>query len=375
MQRRWLCASCALLAGLLLAGCGGSGGGGGTKAKSGSITGSVQVSGGSPEQYQLRLDGQPVPVHPTPDGKFTIPGVSPGTHRVSAIGPDGMSGGGGTVTVVPGRPVAMPPIESELGGQIVGMVMKLEDGVLTPLAGVEVVARSDIYWVMGTDGTQTVRPKQGDPGTLIYPPPEGASYSAVTDERGSYLMTAVASGSYLVTVAVPGLMTGQSFVWVDAGHTAAADFQLEPAVDPGVGTIEGTVRTPGGVEGAESPLAGALVEVSPSSPWEPPIPVDPIPLRGTAVLRKALAAADGSTEPGGGGVVMPPIEWRTFSTLTDANGHYSLNVPTGACNVSVTAYGYDGQSASATVRKNETLNLDFLLTAWYPPPVAVPMGR
>lgn len=348
----------------VLVGCGGDDGTVVEPDGQGAVTGAIAVQDGSAEGYELLLNGAPVPATVQPDGSFTVTGIPEGTHVLDVIGPDGMSGGRAEFSTVPGRTVPLPPIETRLGGQIAGMVMKLEDGALTPLAGVEVVARSDRPWIMDEPMAEA------DPQPLIYPPPPGQSYTAHTSEDGSYRMRAVMPGPFMVTVAVPGLTTGTAYVHVSAGQLVAANFTLEPVIEPGVGAIEGTVWA---VErsGATTPLEGALVEVTIDGGWRPPPPGPIIPLPPDWPVDEPGYApgGEGGAEPGVD--IMPPdIYWNVFSTLTDREGRYRLNVPSGRGHVRAWKPGYEGDGRRVTVQPGRTLTENFRLR--HMPQIIVP---
>lgn len=341
----------------VLIGCGGNGENVSQPPGQSAVTGTIAVEGGSAEGYQLLLNGAPVPATVQPDGSFTITGVPEGTHVLDVIGPDGMSGGRAEFSTVPGQTVPLPPIETRLGGQIVGMITKLEEGVLTPLVGVEVVARSDMPWILDGPTSET------DDRPLIYPPPRSQTYSIHTGEDGSYAMRAVTPGPYLVTVAVPGLTTGTAFVHASAGRTAVADFTLEPVIDPGVGTIEGAVWAVDR-DGATTPLEGALVEVSMDDGWRTPPPGPIVPLPPDFPVDEPGSAPGGEGEGGaepGVGIVPPDIYWNVFSTLTDSRGRYSINVPSGRGHVRAWKPGYEGDGRRVTVQPGETLTQEFRL--------------
>jgi len=353
----------------LIAGCGG-GSSVTTKNKVGTATGSVNLAGADPTDLKLALDGLTLGVAIQSDGSFRIPNIPPGTHVLDVLGPDGMLGGRAEFDLSSGEIELIPPIELKLGGQIVGMVMKLENGVLTPLANVQVVARSDLMWILADKGGTTVGAVGSSQGTaLIYPPPEGQEYTAYTDQDGSYQMKSVKAGSYLVTVAVPGLEAGEQFVWVQPGCTAVADFHLEPSIPEGIATIQGTV-TGADENGTQVPLAGALVEVTMDRPWQPEPPDDPIILP-DAITLPGVKGAQTGTDPS---VIYPPdIWWQVFATLTDTNGHYTLNVPSGRGTVSVSKWGYMGESRSVTLQPSQTYTFDFALSPWGEV-VPVPVG-
>jgi hypothetical protein len=72
-------------------------------------------------------------------------------------------------------------------------------------------------------------------------------------------------------------------------------------------------------------------------------------------------------------IVPPYFEWTVFATLTDNQGHYSLNVPAGYQTVEVYAEGYEWTSQPVEVQANETVTVDFALQPWSEPP-PVPGG-
>ena len=360
MLRRAELLAVALVVAVAVGGCGGGGGAPPPPGDNqvGSAQGRIDAQGGSPANFQLVLDGRPVTVPIGPDGSFEIPDIPVGDHVLDVIGPDGMRGARVEFRVRQRMRESLVAIRPELCGQIAGIVSKLENGVLTPLVGVRVVARSDLIWIATDGGEQSVRPAQAsDPGVLVYPPPPGMTYRALTDENGSHLMRAVRPGSYFVTVAVPGLERGEAFVVVRPGQTAVADFRLEPAAEPRVGVVAGKVV---GVDsaGGVTPIEGALVQVVMDNGWRPPPPPDPIPLpMGLDFPRMA-----GSSGPGEGSTIVPPeIIWQVFSTLTGKDGAYLLRAPAGACTVSVWAWRYGPGGERAVVRADATTIVDFKL--------------
>lgn len=358
---------------VLVAGCGGGGSSAPNPTDTGSLSG--QLNGvANPASFQILVDGSPTSVTPAADGSFVIPNLPAGEHVVTFVGGSGMSGAHVSCNVVAGGTTDIGDVVPVQGGQIVGLVTaKASDGTLSPLVGVEVLADSNppVYIMPQQDNTTppvVVPPGDGDAITL----------SAITDANGSYTIPAVPEGAYVVTVNVPGRMQGSAWVYVTAGMTAVADFQLEEAIDPGVGTVQGTilgVTQPGAVPvdgstgGVAEPLEGALVSIYSDQPWVSPTPPDPIPLpapakRGAAMI---LQQATG---------FMPPIyEFQEFSTLTDAAGHYSLNVPSGYVSISVWKDGYDGAGERFALHAGEVVTKDYTLNSWPPAPGPEPLAR
>lgn len=383
MTRRtvWAVAVAVLVVGLL--GCGGGGSYDtpedtpSTPQRLGTLVASVTGSGNLSSSRVL-LDGAEVPVRVGSNGELVIPGLPPGDHVVDVIGPDGMHAGRATFEVKAGEETEVDPIPLEPSGQIVGIITQRDGASLTPLAGVQVVAQANVDWanaipVPGTEASA----RTAEPITIDPTDPTGDTFTATTDTDGSYAIKGVQAGLYLVTVAVPGLEAGEQLVWVDAGHTAVADFELEAYIEPGVGTLECTVYAVA-EDGSKTPLEGAIVEAYPEDGWLLPGPGDPIelppgvPFPADLVARASLSPDDGTSDDGSfdGGdgcvdcVLPPDVIWRSFSTITDANGKCSLNVPAGHCDVSAWAYGYEYAGERVTVTDGSTVSLTFELRAY-----------
>ncbi|GEM_PF-5934235 len=355
MQPRMLLALVVACLMMALAGCGGGDDDDLTPPQSSSIEGRVNVQG-SVADYQLLLDGQPVPGALQADGSYAV-SVAPGEHRIGIVSEDGMEGGYTTIQVPDGERVRAPEIVPELGGQIVGIVTVLGQGGLTPLAGVEVTAQPAVMIMLD---------ETGEPQPVVYPPPEGLpSFSTFTDADGSFIIRAVPPGEYTVSVQQPGMEGGWQWVWVDAGHTAVADFTLREAIEPGVGTVQGTVV---GVQGGLSaPVMGARVTISTDTWWGPVGPPEVAPV-------EPAQEGDGEgSEPGvcppDPGMIAPPY-FESVSTLTDASGQYTLNAPAGYASIEVYMPGWAPVWEELRVLPDETLTRDFVLEelAWIEPP-------
>ncbi len=357
MSRWYYVLLCCALGGgaLMLWGCGGSGSADNPPVgQTGTLQGVLQAS--NPAEYQILVDGQPLQIRCDADGSFVLPNLPAGSHTVSFVGRSGMAGVHIRVDIEPGKTRDIGAVTPSTGGQIAGLVTRREeDGSLTPLAGVEVIADPSApeFIIMGQSQSRVVRPR----------PAEELVLRAITDERGSYVIPAVPEGAYVVTVNVPGLEQGVAFVWVSPGTTAVADFQLAPAVEPGVGTVQGQVcaQTAEGVQ----PLEGALVEVFAERGWKPrPRPV-PLPEPAPPHILNLVP-------PGATAIVPPPYEIFRFATLTDANGSYCLNVPAGSLQMSVWAEGYEPAFDRFTLKAGEVITRDFTLTPlsdW--PPIVI----
>lgn len=347
-MRTCVCLCIVLVLSALLTGCGGSGSS--TPApQSGDVSGTLTAP--SPQAYTVYVDGAPTGISPTSAGGFTLRSLPTGNHTLALIAPDGMLGAYADVTVLPDTPVDIGPLTPVTAGAIGGMVMKVDPvGVLTPLAGVEVVADPQVYYILAGENAATIFP----------PPPQDGDrlrYRAITDASGSYLIPAVPPGPYVVTVNVPGLEQGVQWVRVLPGQLVAANFRLKPVPEPGIGTIKGTIR--GESTAGPVPIEGAQVTVFVPAPWQPTPPPDPFPLP-----IADLAPAGTSIPPGSTAVLPPPYYFRYFRTLTNAQGEYSLHVPSGNLQVQVWAPGYAWQSRSVVLAPGQTLILDFLLGRW-----------
>lgn len=342
---------------VVMTGCGGSSGEAvppePPEPQGGVITGQITNTDGAADSYSIYVDGQLMQAKPAPDGSFRIENVPEGNHVVSFVGENRMSGAYVNCRTRDGQETDVGDVETVVGGQIVGMVTQVEEGGgLKPLAGVEVIADPDVYWIQDDDGTPPV------PGARVYPPPtrDGSAVQlrAFTDERGSYLMPAVPSGSYVVTVNVPGLEQGVNWVWVEAGRTAVADFQMRKVIEPGVGVVSGTVYGVSSNDDARVPIAGAMVEImTDGGPWCPVAPDEPVRPK----------------QQDGAAIAPPPYEFEVFRTLTDAEGRYTLNVPSGHLSIFVWAEGYEVEFEWFTLRADEKLTKNFVLKEWDFPPV------
>jgi len=355
--------ACLLVVGLILPviaiGCGGSNGPGDRPGGSDILGKVVGVS--DPPSYSLVLDGTALRTRPAASGDFAIRAVAPGTHTVGVVGPDGMHGAYVAAQCRKGRPVNVGDVRPELGGQIAGIVTEAHaDGTLTPVDGVEVVATASNTWPPGTGTPERPIPIGGGD--------TGPTFSALTDESGSYLMKAVPTGSYDVSVVVPGFDPQMQYVWVDAGHTSVADFTVYPAPEQGVGTVEGVVTSTGdGQQG--QPIEGALVTLTVGQPWPVPLP----PSVGVALIKahRDRGLCVPPTDPND--PTRPPwIGPGQFTTLTDANGHYSLNVPVGTHFIECWAEGFEWQGEDVTIERNQTTTRNFDLQRWTEPPPPEP---
>lgn len=353
----------ALIAGIVALTLPGCGGGGGEVAPppgptTSAIDGEVAIQGAAVD-YELLLDGQPVPGALRDDGTYAIENVPPGRHRIAVVGRDGMEGGYATVEVPDGRRARAPRIVTESGGQIAGIVTVIEDGVMRPLEGAQVTAQPAVM-ILADDGDT---PISDVPRPTIYPPPDLPTFEAFTDTDGSFVIRAVPEGEYTVGVAQPNMEDAWQWVRVQAGRTAAADFRLRPIIEPGVGTVEGTVL--GTQDDLTAPVVGARVTIVSDRGWGPVGP--PAPPEPFEPVEPAAGEGDGQgdAEPGHPGMPDPdtiaPPYYEGVSTVTDESGAFSLNAPAGYARIRVYAPGWAPTRREITIEAGRTLTLGFLL--------------
>ncbi len=358
----------------VLAGCGGGGGGstttgGDTTSSVGTLSAQVSLAGVSASSLTVEVDGQPVTAPINPDGSFTVQGLAPGDHVVDVVADGGMQAGRATFTITAGGTASIAsPIPLSGSGVITGTVTEQSgSGPSTPAVGVEVTAVGGLSPLMSPDGSTTVGSATDPTSPIIFPPPPGLSYSAITGDDGVYKMDGVAAGWYLVGAMVPGYQPAYAWVLVTNGSTVKVDLALNQVIMPGIGTVQGTV-TGAMTNGTQAPIEGATVTIAMGTAWVPPAP-PPVPM---------MSVGTTQTTP----TIMPPpdVQMNVFRTLTDSAGHYSLNVPAGTGKGMAWAQGYAPNSQALTLTAGGTVLLNFLLSeitnvppAPAPPPVPGPV--
>ena len=147
----WAGAGLVFLAGL--AGCGGSSSGPAAPVTAvGAVQGTLAARV-NPLDYAIYLDGAQLATAIGADGSFRLPQVPVGRHTLALVARSGMAAKHLTIEVKPGEDTDVGEVVPGPAGQIGGMVMKRgEDGSLTPLAGVEVLADPNVYVILAEPG-------------------------------------------------------------------------------------------------------------------------------------------------------------------------------------------------------------------------------
>jgi len=318
-----------------ISGCGGGGGAVTTYTVSGRV--SCEASAGDPTTITVGIEGTDLTARPDAEGYFSLQGVPAGTVWVYAISADGAAAGRVEVQVNGDQPTVDIGILSLWpAGQIAGLVTTLDpEGQMVPLAEVLITAVSEP--VIGEPPEPPTDPglnQDQDDGTA-----PSFEFQALTDADGSYLIKGVPAGPYRVRAEKEGYDPQETFIVVEPGHTAVADFVLTPPL-PTTGRIVGTV-TGLTSTGEQQPLASALVIAVSSS-----APVDILRPWAQSLGRADPAAAlalirSAPLSPAQAGLVWPP--WPAgivAATQTDQDGHYALTVPEGGYIVLAYADGY-----------------------------------
>lgn len=331
-----LLAAGALLA--LLAGCGGSS----LLAllgliQVGDLIGNVEdlIGGDDPQQMDVYLDGQLLPVTPNSNGVLRLNGLPEGRHLLQVIAPSRERGAVATVNVTPNSELRLDNLPSAVGGRIRGQVV-LEDteGAQRP------AVRVPVYAIPG--GAANV----GAGAPLVRIPPEGTHYVVFTDGLGNFSIDAVAPGDYLVTAAVPGYAGDVLLVQALGERQTLRDMDLTLVADGGqAGAVFGNVE--GQLGGGTQSLGGASVRATPDTPFRPALSRDTID-RIAAQANSALRAS-------------PWFEWRVLSALADNGGSYRLDLPPGSARVAAFAYGYRPGYVDTTVTAGVERRLDLTL--------------
>jgi len=324
---------------VLLTGCGGAG----LLAllgliQVGDIIGQVGdvIGGDDPDQLDVYLDGQLLPVTPNDNGVLRLNNLPEGRHLLQMIAPSRERGAVTTVNVNPNSELRLDNLVSVVGGRIRGQVL-LEDAVGAQRAAVRV----SVYAIPG--GASNV----GTGAVLVQIPPAGTHYVAFTDGLGNFSLDAVAPGDYLVTAAVAGHDTDALLVQALAERQTLRNMDLTLVANGGAaGAVFGNVEGELGGGGTQS-LGGAGLRATPGTPFRP------------AVAQSAVDRI--ATESGAALRASPWFEWRVLSTLGDGGGSYRLSLPAGSARVACFVYGYRPGYLDATATAGVDRRLNFTL--------------
>lgn len=324
---------------VLLTGCGGAG----LLAllgliQVGSLIGQVRdvIGGDDPDQFDVYLDGQLLPVTPNDNGVLRLNNLPEGRHLLQMIAPSRERGAVTSVTISPNSELRLDNLVSVVGGRIRGRVV-LRDAVGAERAAVRV----PVYAIPGGASNVAV----GAP--LVQIPPAGTHYVAFTDGLGNFSLDAVAPGDYLVTAAVAGYDTDALLVQALAERQTLREMDLTLVADGGqAGAVSGNVEGQLGGGGTQS-LGGAGLRATPGTPFRPAVDQDAVD-RIAAESGAALRAS-------------PWFEWRVLSTLADSGGSYLLPLPAGTARVACFAYNYRPGYLDTAITAGTDRRLDFTL--------------
>lgn len=268
---------------------------------------------------------------------FSLTGVPVGQRTVSVCDPGTGRGAHARVAVPAGGTANVGTLTLAPGGQLSGKVNRVTDpatGQMEALPGVEVVAE----------------PEAGPPPMpLTAAQPLGRPrLVAVTDGTGAYVFRGMPPGGYRVSVVVPGLEAGVQWTWIRPGQSSSLDFLLREAIEPGVGKITGSVTSEDG-----APIEGAAVTVLPSEAYYPPV--------------VAEASVAGAAQSGAAATPLS-LPRPDFTTVTDVEGRYQLEVPSGYLYLAAYAEGFVPTDRQLALEPGETLTVDLTLEADAPPP-------
>ncbi len=170
--------------------------------KSGTVTGSVvnQFTGAPLATIPIDLDGKPSGALTNGNGVYSITGVAPGLHQVTALGASkGFADAGVQVSVAEGATVTAPIIALPSLATLTGIVLSAATG--EPVAN------------------PTVKLLQG--GAALGPP---VTYTSTAS--GTYKITDIPAGSYVLEVTATGYDPSETSVSVGPGETLTQNVSL-----------------------------------------------------------------------------------------------------------------------------------------------------
>jgi len=286
------------------------------------------------------------------DGSYTVDALPAGAYLVT-VSKAGYTSGTLDVTIAAGSTaegdIKLVAVSAAAKGSVQGTVTTTNsDGSVTPLGGVFIA----LYPASGAAPTPMPLPPTAlgagnQPVTIYSPGPSWLGYYAYTASDGTYTIAGVPAGAYTANAVRPGFQSATQSVTVVASQATIANFTLTLQQIP-TGTVAGTVTD----AATSQPISGATVTA---------IVFGPIPAGG------ATGGAGGSN----GASIQPPtatvlpIDPRRFllSTTTDANGNYSLVVPTATYAIAASASGYESTEQTINVSQGATDTVNLTLTA------------
>ena len=228
-----------------------------TLEEAGGITGTITAEGGGAPPSGTTVSAastqQPISGVVQSDGSFTIEGLEPGTYSVTASAPDA-----GAVTTTG---VAVSADHSSSAGTLALAAPATLTGTVTdavtddPIAGAAVLSNAP-----------------------------GAPAPVTTSGDGNYTISGLPAGSQQLTVVPPDPSYAEYQVTVDlTSDSTTQNVSLDPT-----GTLTATIDS-----GADTPLAGIMVDVVGPSASSGPVPTEPLVTTSNGQVT-AAGLADGS---------------------------------------------------------------------------------
>jgi len=293
------------------------------------------IGGNAPDELDVYLDGQLLPVHPDSSGDLHLQGLPEGGHLLQIIAPNRLDGAVSLVTVDPDASLQLGDLDSQRGGRIRGRLTVQDAG-----GPARAAVRSPVYAIPG--GAALV----ATGASRVEVPPNGTHFVAFTDGNGNFSLDAVAPGYYLVTAAVAGYDADARLVeGLSAGQVVSGQDLALAADGIATGSASGVVA--GEVGGGTQSLPGAAVRGDVPTAFAPDVP--------QAVIDRI------ATQAGAGLRSSPWFRWQILSTLADAGGSWSLALPTGTSRISAFAYDYRPGFLDVAVTAGANSRTDFAL--------------
>ncbi len=294
-------------------------------------------SGDPPTEYQVYVDGYDIDRTPGPNGDIDLAGLPGGVHLVSIVTADKHNGKHKLVEIDPNQTANLGQVNTFDGATIAGTVSRQTAGGGTSLmTGVLVVAVKDAANLLQTGV-----------GSPIYLPPDSATSPltylvAYTNEEGQYLLGPAEYGDYIVIASGAGYYSDAAFVEVSEDQDKSGVnllLQDDPSQNPG--RVSGAVTV---ASASQVLLTAELDRV-----YRTPI---------SSALRQQIEQLSG--------IPLTPEPWfrlRTLTILSDALGHYELDLPAGWHNLQAFMFGFQAQEVGVDVHAETLVTVDFALEA------------